>query len=93
MAIVLAGGIFGIGFWLWRRRKGQNAAAAAASGEEGFHADHKELPNDAKVYHEMSNEQPHAELDTQQAGWASKEKKEAQTYELPADAERHNVST
>ena len=90
MAVALAGGIFGIGFWIWRRRRTQKASAE--SGEGGYPEDRKELPGDLvpeqAVYHEMG-EQQHSELDASAKPYkAETEKRGAEAHELPTDANR-----
>ena len=92
MAVAIAGGIFGIGFWLWRRRRNQKGAIAGTT--EGTYVEHKEMPVEVRpqTLHEL-NAQHHSELDGKPHGWltqAEVEKDPSKTYELPGDTTRRD---
>ena len=96
--IAIAGGILGIGLWLWRRRRQQNGMDRG--GEASFNMfDHKEMPTSItpqpQMYHELHDEQ-RTELDgsqqrmTEAYGHGVKPGKTSVTaYELPVDGCRH----
>lgn len=93
MAVAIAGGIFGIGFWLWRRRRQQSAAGAGAAATS---TDHKEMheamaAGRPQTLHEL-NGQHHSELDGKQNGWVTaQEAEKPPTYELPGDGHRRDL--